>query len=74
LSSSVFTPLCFLFPCYSLQFFNNIICIHVDVNSITSKTCTTSNNKHNMLSMITLFFCPWTSRPSHSFFYMPFVF
>ncbi len=36
LPSSMFTPLHFLFLCYSLQFLNRILCIHALVNSITS--------------------------------------
>ncbi len=48
----VFTPLHFLFPCYSLQFFN---CTHTTMNSKTSKLCTTSNNKHKLLLMVTPF-------------------
>jgi hypothetical protein len=44
------------------------------VNSRTLKTHITSNNKCKLLLMVTHFFHPWTSHPSHSVFYLPTIF
>jgi hypothetical protein len=66
----VLIAMCFFFPYYFLQFFNRTFYTNVTMNFRFLKTLTTSSNKCKLPSTITLFFHPWTSHSSHSFFYM----
>ncbi len=74
LPSIVFTPMRFLFLCYSLQFFNRTLCTHALGISKTSKTLITFNKKQKPLRWLRHFFCSWTSRPLHPFFHMLAIF
>jgi hypothetical protein len=61
----------FIFFHFFALLLNYIFYIHNVMNSKTSKTHITSNNKRKLFLTITLFFShPWTSYLSHSFFHL----